>query len=68
VNAPVLIAHSPRDDIVPHAHGKTLYEAAREPKEFLELAGGHNDGFIFTRAEWVKALGSFLDTVEKKKN
>jgi fermentation-respiration switch protein FrsA (DUF1100 family) len=67
VEAPVLIAHSPRDDIVPHAHGRRLYEAAREPKQFLELAGGHNDGFIFTRAEWVKALGEFLDRVEKSR-
>jgi fermentation-respiration switch protein FrsA (DUF1100 family) len=64
VEAPVLIAHSPRDDIIPHTHGKSLYEAAREPKQFLELAGGHNEGFIFTRAEWVKALGSFLNSVE----
>lgn len=61
VKAPVLIAHSPRDDIIPYAHGRKLYEAAREPKEFLEIAGGHNDGFVFTRPEWVKALGAFLE-------
>ena len=30
------------------------------PKQFLELAGGHNDGFIFMREAWVKALGDFL--------
>jgi fermentation-respiration switch protein FrsA (DUF1100 family) len=66
VEAPVLIAHSPRDDIVPHAHGKRLYEAAREPKHFLELAGGHNEGLLFTRREWVEALGAFLEKVESK--
>ena len=66
VDAPVLIAHSARDDIIPYTHGKSLYEAAREPKQFLELAGGHNDGFIFTRDEWVKALGEFLERVESK--
>jgi hypothetical protein len=27
----------------------------------LELAGGHNDGFIFVRREWVQALAVFLE-------
>lgn len=63
VAAPVLVIHSPRDDIIPFSHGKRLYEAAREPKEFLEIRGGHNDGFVFMRGEWVSALGAFLDRV-----
>ena len=29
--------------------------------QFLELAGGHNDGFIFMREAWVRVLGDFLD-------
>jgi hypothetical protein len=58
---PVLIAHSPGDELIPYAHGRRLLDAAREPKQFLELAGGHNDGFIFLREPWVQALGRFLD-------
>ena len=61
IRAPVLIAHSRDDDIVPYAHGKRLYEAAGEPKAFVEMRGGHNDGFIFTRTEWVAQLAAFLD-------
>ncbi len=61
IRAPVFIAHSRDDDIVPYAHGKRLYEAANEPKTFLEMRGGHNDGFIFTQPEWVAQLGAFLD-------
>jgi uncharacterized protein len=60
VSAPVLIAHSPQDDIIPYEHGRALFAAANPPKQFLELAGGHNDGFISMRASWVKALGDFL--------
>jgi fermentation-respiration switch protein FrsA (DUF1100 family) len=60
VTCPVLIAHSPQDEIVPLAHGKALYEAAPAPKEFLELEGGHNDGFIFMREAWVRALSRFM--------
>jgi len=60
VAVPVLIAHSPEDDIIPFEHGRALFAAANPPKQFLELAGGHNDGFIFMRESWVKVLGDFL--------
>jgi fermentation-respiration switch protein FrsA (DUF1100 family) len=61
VRAPVLVAHSPQDEIVPYRHGRALFEAAREPKAFLEMRGGHNDGFLFMDESWVRALGAFLD-------
>ena len=61
IRAPVFIAHSRDDDIAPYAHGRKLFDAAAEPKTFLEMRGGHNDGFIFTQPEWVAALGDFLD-------
>jgi fermentation-respiration switch protein FrsA (DUF1100 family) len=61
IKAPVFVAHSRDDDIVPYAHGRTLFAAAGEPKQFLEMRGGHNDGFIFTRDEWVKTLAEFLE-------
>lgn len=61
VRSPVLIAHSPDDEIIPFHHGQHLFEAAAEPKVFLTLEGGHNDGFIFMRPQWVDALGGFLN-------
>ena len=60
IAAPVLIAHSPEDEIIPFEHGRALFAAANPPKQFLELAGGHNDGFIFMRESWVRVLGDFL--------
>lgn len=60
IRCPVLIAHSSDDDIIPFHHGQALYEAAGEPKVFLELAGGHNEGFIFRLPTWVGVLGNFL--------
>lgn len=60
-DVPVLIAHSRSDEIIPFRHGQLLYEAAKGPKRFLELSGGHNDGFIFARREWVQSLAAFLD-------
>jgi fermentation-respiration switch protein FrsA (DUF1100 family) len=60
VHVPVLVAHSPADDVVPFGHGRRLYAAANAPKTFLELAGGHDTGFVYARAEWVQALARFL--------
>lgn len=61
VSCPVLIAHSRDDDIVPFSHGERLFAAIKSPKSFLEMAGGHNEGFLFTREAWGTELGRFLD-------
>ena len=61
IRSPVLIAHSRDDDIVPFAHGQRLFAAANEPKQFLEMRGGHNSGFLFAREEWVQVLAGFLE-------
>ena len=61
ISAPIFVAHSRDDEIVPYAHGRRLFEAAREPKEFLEMRGSHNEGLVFARKEWMAQLGSFLE-------
>ena len=66
VRAPVLVVHSPQDEIIPFSHGRRLFEAAREPKAMLQLSGGHNDGFVFRREEWVKQMAAFLDMTGKR--
>jgi fermentation-respiration switch protein FrsA (DUF1100 family) len=65
VRSPVLVIHSANDDIIPFSHGQRLYEAAPEPKALLEIRGGHNDGFVFVRPEWVRALGEFVDAASR---
>jgi fermentation-respiration switch protein FrsA (DUF1100 family) len=60
VSAPVFVAHSRSDEIIPFSHGQALFAAAHGPKFFLELRGGHNEGFIFTQRAWVEALATFL--------
>jgi len=53
IHSPVLIAHSRDDEIISYSNGERLFEAANEPKQFLQLRGGHNDGF--ERTETVPA-------------
>ena len=58
---PVLIVHSREDEIVPFEHGEQLYTAAHEPKQLLEIHGGHNTSLILSRDLWMKGVGAFLD-------
>jgi uncharacterized protein len=60
VAAPVLIVHSPEDEIIPIHHGRRLYDAAAEPKAFLEIRGDHNFGFVLSGREYVDGLDRFL--------
>ncbi len=40
---PVFIAHDPQDNVIPFSHSQSLFAAANQPKEFLQLEGcGHS--------------------------
>jgi fermentation-respiration switch protein FrsA (DUF1100 family) len=41
IHSPVLFLHSPEDIVVPIAEGRRLFGAANDPKQFVEVAGGH---------------------------
>ncbi len=60
VHCPVLILHSRKDEIIPFRHGEALYAAANEPKEFVEIHGSHNQGFLESQPLYEAALDSFL--------
>lgn len=60
VNSPVLIVHSRDDEIMPFSHGRRLFEMANEPKEFLEITGTHNEGFIASGKLYEEGLNAFI--------
>lgn len=60
IACPLLVIHSKNDDIIPFSHGRRLFEAARPPKQFIGIEGGHNEGFIFNRDDWIRQLDGFL--------
>jgi hypothetical protein len=60
LGVPLLLIHSPADEIVPVEHARRLFAAAREPKRLLLTGGGHNDGGFQQRPEWRTEVGSFL--------
>jgi fermentation-respiration switch protein FrsA (DUF1100 family) len=60
LRCPVLVLHSPQDDVVPFAMGRWLFEAAPEPKAFAELVGGHNTGGLMAAPKAQKDMADFL--------
>lgn len=64
VRAPLLFFHGDRDEIVPFALGRRLFERAPEPKAFEVIRGaGHNDTVQVGGAAYFARIGRFLDEV-----
>jgi hypothetical protein len=57
---PVLIAHSENDEMIPSTQGLRILEAAKQPKQFVRMAGQHNDGGILTDPNCLKTVDEFL--------
>ncbi len=65
VSCPILVVHSRGDDIVPFRLGQRVYEAAREPKTFLEIRGDHNNGFADSGSLYTDGLADFIASTDK---
>ncbi len=59
-DCPVLVVHSPDDDVIPYHHGREIFELALEPKQFLEITGNHNDGFLITGDRYFNGTEAFI--------
>ncbi|CAN1211922.1 alpha/beta hydrolase [Tumidithrix helvetica PCC 7403] len=46
IKSPVLVIHSPEDELIPFHHGEALFKAAHDPKMFIKIKGDHNGGFL----------------------
>ena len=60
VTCPVLVIHSSSDELIPFKFGRQLFESAREPKEFLEISGGHSTGFMVSSRKYEDAVSAFI--------
>ena len=61
VHSPMLFLHSPEDAIIPIGEGRRLFEAARQPKRFVEVRGGHVYANDVDRERFFNAIRAFLD-------
>lgn len=67
IDCPLLIVHSRDDEIIDFRHGKKLFQAAHEPKSFLEISGSHNDGYYSSGLLYYQSVNKFLESVIKDK-
>ncbi|HPC17153.1 MAG TPA: alpha/beta hydrolase [Candidatus Hydrogenedentes bacterium] len=63
ISCPLLVVHSPNDSLIPFAHGRALFDRAREPKRFLEIRGDHNDGMF--SANYLSGIASFIASLAR---
>lgn len=66
VHCPVLVIHSKDDEIVPFKFGQRIYEAANKPKEFVEMNGGHNNGFLISAEKYKEAWRKWLKYLKER--
>lgn len=60
ISAPLLVIHSYDDEITPFDQGEAVYRAAQQPKQLLEIQGGHNTGFLDSEPDYSEGIDAFL--------
>jgi len=61
VACPVMVIHSPDDEIVPFEQGRRLFDAAAADKRFFEVPGAaHNELWLVGGVDYLRALRQFL--------
>ena len=63
VHYPVLVLHSPDDEIMPFHLGEKVYRSANLPKQFVRMRGDHNSGFYLSQPEYEQAIGDWLGSL-----
>lgn len=61
VNVPVLVLHSPDDEIMPFNLGEKVFESAHQPKQFVRMRGDHNNGFSQSQPEYEQKLSNWIE-------
>ena len=56
IHCPIVFVHSKNDEVIPYEHSQRNFELANEPKQFIELRGGHGSGFLFSLHDYVNGL------------
>ena len=64
IDIPVLVIHSPQDDLIPIAMAERLYAAFPGPKDFMRTGGAHNAGGFLQQARWQARVAGFLEQVQ----
>jgi uncharacterized protein len=68
LDAPLLVLHGDRDEIVPLSHARALFQAAPGPKRVHVFAGrGHNDLVPLAGSELARTVASWVSAVDRRR-
>lgn len=63
LRVPLLVLHGDRDEVVPFAQGRRLFEAAPEPKRFFAIPGAsHNDTYLVGGEAYWRTVVDFVES------
>ncbi|MDX2456636.1 MAG: alpha/beta hydrolase, partial [Gammaproteobacteria bacterium] len=65
VHYPVLVLHSPADEIMPFHLGEKIFQAAHTPKHFVRMQGDHNNGFLQSQPEYAQEFDRWLQGIQQ---
>lgn len=61
---PLLVVQGTRDEVIPVAQGRLVFDAAPQPKQYLAIEGAHhNDVYVIGGDAYRKALSEFIARV-----
>ncbi|HDZ77650.1 MAG TPA: alpha/beta hydrolase [Candidatus Omnitrophica bacterium] len=64
IKIPKLFFHSKSDEVVPYVLGRKLFDAADNPKEFVNIFGAHNIAFFDSLDLIIPEVKKFLEKVK----
>ena len=62
ITCPLIVSHSKEDKTIPFSQAERIFEAANEPKTFIELHGPHNAGGIDVEPDFRKTTRDYIRT------
>jgi Hydrolases of the alpha/beta superfamily len=61
---PLLVVHSPEDEVVLFRMGREIFDSYNGPKTFLQIRGSHNGGWISDLAVYEKGIRDFMEKMQ----
>ncbi len=65
LTCPKLFMHGRDDTLIPPSNGRKLFDAAADPKKFIETPGEHNEAGFTYSPEFTDRLRAFLEECQK---
>ncbi len=63
LRVPLLVVHSPVDEVISFHMGREIFDSYKGPKSFLRIDGSHNRGWLSNMAAYERGVSEFIERV-----